>query len=134
MDRQRKSRRSSILKIRQTEVVSEKVTVEDDTAKQVMKRRVSFHNVKTVQNFEKDNLNLLDGSPFREKIQETMSSDGILTPGKGHVTPTPPNTDNRAEASSFMDSTMLCFEGRSLRKLWAKYYYYKENCRIQKCH
>ncbi|KAK6053533.1 hypothetical protein COOONC_08963 [Cooperia oncophora] len=79
MDRQRKSRRSSILKIRQTEVVSEKVTVEDDTAKQVMKRRVSFHNVKTVQNFEKDNLNLLDGSPFREKIQETMSSDGILT-------------------------------------------------------
>ncbi|PIO62690.1 hypothetical protein TELCIR_15738, partial [Teladorsagia circumcincta] len=30
-------------------------------------------------NFEKDNLNLLDGSPFREKIQETMSSDGILT-------------------------------------------------------
>ncbi|KAK6017288.1 hypothetical protein OSTOST_17193, partial [Ostertagia ostertagi] len=60
MDRpQRKSRRSSILKVRQTEVVSEKVTVEDDTNKQVMKRRVSFHNVKTVQNFEKDNLNLL---------------------------------------------------------------------------
>nr|CDJ96107.1 LPXTG-motif cell wall anchor domain protein [Haemonchus contortus] len=111
MDRPpRKSRRSSILKVRQTEVVSEKVTVEDDTTKQVMKRRVSFHNVKTVQNFEKDNLNLLDGSPFREKIQETMSSDGILTPGKGHITPTPPpDTSKRLEVSSFDDNTMLCF-------------------------
>ncbi|VDO50665.1 unnamed protein product [Haemonchus placei] len=111
MDRPpRKSRRSSILKVRQTEVVSEKVTLEDDTTKQVMKRRVSFHNVKTVQNFEKDNLNLLDGSPFREKIQETMSSDGILTPGKGHITPTPPpDTSKRLEVSNFGDNTMLCF-------------------------
>ncbi|KAK5984262.1 hypothetical protein GCK32_001240 [Trichostrongylus colubriformis] len=81
MDRpQRKSRRSSILKVRQTEVVTEKVTTEDDTHKQVMKRRVSFHNVKTVH------------------------------PGKGHITPTPPpDPDNRLEESSFMDSTMLCF-------------------------
>lgn len=110
MDRPlRESRRSSILKVRQTEASAENTPVEDDP-KYTLKRRVSFHNVKTVQNFEKDDLNLLDGSPFREKIQETMSSDGILTPGKGRVTPTDPTSRGDMSQSSFMDNTLICFK------------------------
>ncbi|EYC28080.1 hypothetical protein Y032_0008g323 [Ancylostoma ceylanicum] len=112
----RKSRRSSILKIRQTEVVLESTAVEDDQ-KQVLKRRVSFHNVKTVQNFEKDNLNLLDGSPFREKIQETMSSDGILTPGRSQVTLSTPSTaTSNTENTNFIEDTMAAFEGDGPRQ------------------
>ncbi|RCN28526.1 hypothetical protein ANCCAN_25732 [Ancylostoma caninum] len=113
----RRSRRSSILKIRQTEVVLESTAVEDDQ-KQVVKRRVSFHNVKTVQNFEKDNLNLLDGSPFREKIQETMSSDGILTPGRSQVTLSTPSTANsNTENTNFTEDTMAAFEGGPRQRL-----------------
>ncbi|KAL6735335.1 hypothetical protein Aduo_005785 [Ancylostoma duodenale] len=115
----RKSRRSSILKIRQTEVVLESTAVEDDQ-KQVLKRRVSFHNVKTVQNFEKDNLNLLDGSPFREKIQETMSSDGILTPGRTQLTlstPSTANSNSNAENANFTEDTMAAFEGGPRQRL-----------------
>ncbi|WKX93751.1 hypothetical protein Q1695_011202 [Nippostrongylus brasiliensis] len=112
MDRPpQKGRRNSILKVRQTEVYSDQTVVEEDHKQQVMKRRVSFHNVKTVQNYEKGDLNLLDGSPFREKIQETLSSDGILTPGKGIATPTPPSTAvGASDRSSFMGSTLLCFD------------------------
>ncbi|KAK6735576.1 hypothetical protein RB195_018660 [Necator americanus] len=87
----RKSRRSSILRIRQPEKVAETTSVENEQ-KQVLKRRVSFHNVKTVQNFDKDQLNLLDGSPFNEKIHETMSSDGVLTPARAQLMFSTPNT------------------------------------------
>ncbi|PIO62946.1 hypothetical protein TELCIR_15474, partial [Teladorsagia circumcincta] len=34
----------------------------------------------------------------------------VTSPGKGHITPTPPpDTDDHLEASSFLDSTMMCF-------------------------
>ncbi|ETN76138.1 hypothetical protein NECAME_11875 [Necator americanus] len=84
-------RRFQILRIRQPEKVAETTSVEDEQ-KQVLKRRVSFHSVKTVQNFDKDQLNLLDGSPFNEKIHETMSSDGVLTPARAQLTFSTPNT------------------------------------------
>ncbi|KAJ1361088.1 hypothetical protein KIN20_020265, partial [Parelaphostrongylus tenuis] len=78
-DPSQKGRRSSILELRQGDVAVENTDDVDDEQKQVFERRVSFHNVKTVQTFDENHLNLLDGSPVKEKIQETMSSDGVLT-------------------------------------------------------
>ncbi|KAJ1361097.1 hypothetical protein KIN20_020274 [Parelaphostrongylus tenuis] len=109
-DPSQKGRRSSILKLRQGDVTVENTDDVDDEQKQVFKRLVSFHNVKTVQTFDENNLNLLDGSPVKEKIQETMSSDGVLTPGRGHIPSlTPPSkADERenVENTSSMDITM----------------------------
>lgn len=108
-DPSQKGRRSSILKLRQGDVTVENTDDVDDEQKQVFKRRVSFHNVKTVQTFDENNLNLLDGSPIREKIQETMSSDGVLTPGRSHIptsTPRKPHGHNDVMDISFMSSTM----------------------------
>ncbi|CAJ0606558.1 unnamed protein product [Cylicocyclus nassatus] len=110
MDSHRKSRRSSILKVRQTEVEIETTTAVQSDNKQVLKRRVSFHNVKTVQNFEKGDLNLLEGSPFKEKIQETMSSDGILTPGRSTAHSTPSTASGIENNTHFADDTMTAFE------------------------
>ncbi|KAJ1353170.1 hypothetical protein KIN20_009742 [Parelaphostrongylus tenuis] len=109
-DPSQKGRRSSILKLRQGDVTVENTDDVDDEQKQVFKRRVSFHNVKTVQTFDENNLNLLDGSPVKEKIQETMSSDGVLTPGRGHIPSLthPSKADERenVENTSSMDITM----------------------------
>uniref|UniRef100_A0A158P6I5 Kinetochore protein nuf2 n=1 Tax=Angiostrongylus cantonensis TaxID=6313 RepID=A0A158P6I5_ANGCA len=101
----RKSRRSSC----DDNTVDNTDDINDDQ-KQVPKRRVSFHNVKTIQNFNEDNFNLLDGTPIKEKIQETIGSDGVLTPGKSHVpsisTPITAHGRNDVEYTSFVDSTI----------------------------
>ncbi|KJH50424.1 hypothetical protein DICVIV_03435 [Dictyocaulus viviparus] len=104
---------NNILKLRQSETNVENAINED--GQKFHKRRVSFHNVKTVQNFEKDNLNLLDGSPFKEKIHETMSSDGILSPGKSQVALSAPIlTIDNEENASFMNDTMMVSDGSTL--------------------
>ncbi|CAI5440104.1 unnamed protein product [Caenorhabditis angaria] len=75
----RKNRRSSILKTRtQPDIFDEN---EEQTLGGAGKeRRVSFHNVKHVKNYDKERGNFLHASPLREKITDTMDSDGILTP------------------------------------------------------
>uniref|UniRef100_A0A1I7XQF3 CRAL-TRIO domain-containing protein n=1 Tax=Heterorhabditis bacteriophora TaxID=37862 RepID=A0A1I7XQF3_HETBA len=101
------------------DIVPDNLEFDDDT-KYVRRRRVSFHNVKTVQNYDKDNFDLLDGSPFREKIHETMSSDGVLTPGRSHtrmsissVSTTTPCPTPVNKISDDGDDTMLLLYGFS---------------------
>ncbi|CAD6187633.1 unnamed protein product [Caenorhabditis auriculariae] len=76
----RKKKRQSILRVRQE--VDEAIVFENDNEKTTMRRRVSFQNVKHVKEFDKDVANLLDVTPIRERITDTIDSDGILTPGR----------------------------------------------------
>ncbi|KJH41029.1 hypothetical protein DICVIV_13006 [Dictyocaulus viviparus] len=71
------SKKNSILKSQKTEVDGGKATSGDD--QNAHERRVSFHSLKTVQKFEESHLNLLDGSPFEVRIEETTSSSGVPT-------------------------------------------------------
>ncbi|PAV79722.1 hypothetical protein WR25_15050 [Diploscapter pachys] len=85
LQKQQRKRRSSILKVRQPlDLDAPHPSSTTANGPSLPSRRVSFHNLKHVQQFVCDDHQPLVGSPLREKIQETISSDGILTPGRGH--------------------------------------------------
>ncbi|CAL2037874.1 unnamed protein product [Caenorhabditis brenneri] len=81
----RNGRRNSILKTRVTvDVLSE--TVDNNVpAGPAQNRRVSFHNVKQIQEYDRHHGQMIEGTPIKEKITDTLGSDGILTPCGGHM-------------------------------------------------
>ncbi|CAL2042301.1 unnamed protein product [Caenorhabditis brenneri] len=81
----KKGRRNSILKTRVTvDVLSE--TVDNNVpAGPAQNRRVSFHNMKQIQEYDRHHGQMIEGTPIKEKITDTLGSDGILTPRGGNM-------------------------------------------------
>uniref|UniRef100_A0A8R1E2C0 Uncharacterized protein n=1 Tax=Caenorhabditis japonica TaxID=281687 RepID=A0A8R1E2C0_CAEJA len=77
-----KKKRLSILKVRQhVDLLDEATEVKAPGATTpTMNRRVSFHNMKQVRQYDRDHGKMIEESPLREKITDTMDSDGVLTP------------------------------------------------------
>ncbi|CAB3407083.1 unnamed protein product [Caenorhabditis bovis] len=88
-------RRSSILKVRHQVDVFHEETEEVVTG---IERRVSFHNVKHVKQYDKEGGKFLHSSPLREKLTETMDSDVVVTPRGTHIN------------NQTLDNTMAIFE------------------------
>lgn len=77
MENNRKQKRNSILKVRQeTNLIDETTVVMAPNAN----RRVSFHQVKHVKEYDRDHGKIIDATPIKEKAFDTMSSDGTSTP------------------------------------------------------
>uniref|UniRef100_A0A8R1IEZ4 Uncharacterized protein n=1 Tax=Caenorhabditis japonica TaxID=281687 RepID=A0A8R1IEZ4_CAEJA len=76
-----KKKRLSILKVRQhVDLFDEATEVKAPGATTpTMNRRVSFHNMKQVRQYDRDHGKMIEESPLREKITDTMDSDGVLT-------------------------------------------------------
>ncbi|PIC42478.1 hypothetical protein B9Z55_009543 [Caenorhabditis nigoni] len=79
MDNQRK-KRNSILKVRQETNLMD--VLEDTTvatSSSATNRRVSFHQLKQVKNYDRAGGQIIDATPIKEKAYDTMSSDGNST-------------------------------------------------------
>ncbi|ULT99837.1 hypothetical protein L3Y34_000838 [Caenorhabditis briggsae] len=79
MDNQRK-KRNSILKVRQETNLMD--VLEDTTvatSSGATNRRVSFHQLKQVKNYDRAGGQIIDATPIKEKAYDTMSSDGNST-------------------------------------------------------
>lgn len=80
-----RKKRNSILKVRQAVETIEETVMNSGPSSTTTNRRVSFHNVKHVKQYDRDHGKILDATPVKEKITDTIGSDGILTPRGGNM-------------------------------------------------